>query len=135
MFKFPDHKPKQIELIFQKSNTDCGIACVAMLAYIFYDDALVAFKELKKSAKRGLFPEDVLEVLEWIGFSCKLVKSLPKKGSALVTINWKKKNLSGHFIVWDGKRNQFLDPIFGVIDKEDMLNSAEVEEIWKIKRN
>ena len=133
MFKFPDHKPKQIEFVAQKKKTDCGIACIAMLIYDTYSKVWKVSKSLKKNIAQGLFPEDVIEILEYFGFSAVNVKTLPRKGCALVTINWKKKNLSGHFIVWDGKRNQFLDPTFGVIDKKDMLESADIEEIWKVK--
>lgn len=132
MFKFPIHKPKQIEFIAQRKKTDCGIACAAMLTYCTYEKALETSKILRKSIKSGLFLDDLLEILEYLNFSSTLVKKLPKRGCALVTINWKKKNLSGHFVVWDGKRNQFLDPIFGVIEKEDMFESANIEEIWKI---
>jgi ABC-type bacteriocin/lantibiotic exporter with double-glycine peptidase domain len=132
LFKFPVHKPKQIEFIAQRKKTDCGIACAAMLAYCTYDKAFAISKLLRKSIKSGLFLDDLLKILDYLNFSSNQVKTLPRKGCALVTINWKKKNLSGHFVVWDGKRGQFLDPIFGVIEKEDMLESANIEEIWKI---
>lgn len=132
MFQFPKHKPKQIELIFQKKKTDCGIACAAMLSFCTYEEALGTAKKLKIDMKNGIFLDDFFEILECFDLFVRQVNTLPKRGCALVTINWKKKNLSGHFVVWDGKRQQFLDPTFGVINKEDMLESAEIEEIWKI---
>jgi ABC-type bacteriocin/lantibiotic exporter with double-glycine peptidase domain len=132
LFHFPKHKPKQIELILQKKKTDCGIACIAMLVFCSYEVALEAAKKLRISTKNGLYLDDFFEILEFFDYFARQVKMLPKRGCALVTINWKKKGLSGHFVVWDGKRNQFLDPIFGVINREDMLESAEIEEIWKI---
>ncbi len=132
MFQFPKHKPKQIELIFQKKKTDCGIACAAMLSFCTYEEALGVAKKLKINMKNGIFLDDFFEILECFDLFVRQIKTLPKRGCALVTINWKKKNLSGHFVVWDGKRQQFLDPTFGVINKEDMLESADIEEIWKI---
>jgi ABC-type bacteriocin/lantibiotic exporter with double-glycine peptidase domain len=126
---FPNHNPRQIEYIYQRGKTDCGVACFAMIAGFLYEDARRLFP---KTISRGLFPEQLLEKLDDVGFDARETKSLPKKGIALVTVNWKKDDLGGHFVVWDSKRKQFLDPIFGVVDKEEMLKHADIEDIWKI---
>ena len=126
---FPKHNPKQIEYIYQRGKTDCGVACFAMIAGLLYEEARKIFP---KTISYGLFPEQLFEKLDDVGFNAVETKFLPKKGIALVTINWKNENLNGHFVVWDSKRKQFLDPIFGVINKDDMLCCAEIEDIWKI---
>jgi ABC-type bacteriocin/lantibiotic exporter with double-glycine peptidase domain len=131
--KFPTHNPKQIEFVEQRRKTDCGIACVAMLTYSMYNKALGLFEAIGKSIRGGLYPEDVIEVLEIYGYSVKQAEKLPKRGVALVTISWKKKDLPGHFVVWDSKRKQFLDPTFGLVNKKELLNCAKIDDIWIIK--
>jgi len=82
----------------------------------------------------GLYPDDIFELLDDLGYDSKEVVYLPKSGVALVAIQWKDENLPGHFIVWDSKRYQFLDPSHGVINKNDMLKHAMIDFIWKITR-
>jgi hypothetical protein len=100
-----------------------------MIVGFLYEDARRLFP---KTISRGLFPEQLLEKLDDVGFDAVETKSLPKKGIALVTITWKKEESGGHFVVWDSKRKQFLDPVFGIIDREEMIKCADIEDIWKI---
>jgi len=123
-----------MEFIQQRRKSDCGIACVAMLSDKMYGDVAALFKAMKKTTRGGLYPDDVLEVLEELGCDYSELKDLPKRGKALVAVQWKDESLSGHYIVWDSKRKQFLDPLHGVINKRDMLKLVEIEEIWKIRK-
>lgn len=131
--KYPTHKPKQIEFIEQKRKTDCGIACVAMLSRRLYEEIVSLFPELNRS-KDGLYPDDVLEALDELGFNYNESDSLPKKGAALVAVQWKSPELSGHYVVWDSKRGQFLDPVNGIVNKREMLKFADVELIWRVTK-
>ncbi len=127
--KYPSHNPKQVEYIQQRTKTDCGIACLAMLT----DNLYSTIKEIIGKNKRGgMYPDDVLEYLEDLGYEYLEVKNLLKAKVALVALQWKAPGLSGHYIVWDGKRKQFLDPINGVIDKKEMLKFAKIDYIWEI---
>jgi len=128
----PHHKPRQVEFIEQRRKTDCGIACLAMLCNCLYKEMASIFYGKRKTAKGGIYPDDMLEIIEEMGYDYKEVKKLPARGCALVAVQWKESNLSGHYVVWDSNRKQFLDPLHGAIDKEDFLNLVEVEEIWRV---
>ena len=133
MKSFLQHKPKQLEYVGQRKKTDCGIACVAMLSFKTYDEVAEVFSLLAKNTRGGLYPEDVFEVLDELKCTSKGTHKLPSRGAALVTIQWKIGGLSGHYVVWDGKRGQFLDPKFGLINKRNMMKHAEIEGIWTVK--
>lgn len=129
--KFPIHTPKQIEFVEQRKKRDCGVACVAMLTKHLYKDIILVFPELTR--RSGLHMDEILDILDAFGYYCSEVKMLPK-GSALVGIQWKSPNLNGHFVVWDGKRNQFLDPKYGIINKNNMLKVANIDIILKVTK-
>lgn len=133
MKKFPSHSPQGLEFIEQRGKTDCGVACIAMLSKRLYSEIISLFPHLK--VKDGLYPDDVLEALEDLGYNYQEVSSLPKRGSALVAIEWKEKKISGHYVVWDSKRKQFLDPLHGVVKKREMLKFAQIEHTWRITRS
>lgn len=134
MGNFPSHKPKQLEFIEQRGKSDCGIACAAMLANKLYGEVVAMIRALQINASRGLCLDEMFELLEEFGYYCKETDKVPKRGRALLTIQWKKEELSGHYIVWDAKRKQFLDPLHGVVGKRDMLKHAEIETIWKVTK-
>ena len=129
----PKHRPKQIEFIEQRKKNDCGVACVAMLVGHLYSEIIVLFPKLKRT-KGGLFPDELFEIFEDLNFSYKENNVLPKKGRALVAISWNDKTLSGHYVVWDSVRKQFLDPTHGVINKRELLNLAKIDYIWRITK-
>lgn len=129
---FPVHEPKQIEFIQQREQWDCGIACIAMLAGLLYENVLPFFKDYDH--KNGLFPEDVLEFLEDIGISYNAINKLPKRQPALVALDWKEGKLTGHYVVWDPIRKQFLDPLHGLIGRRKLLSLCKIDHIWSIKK-
>ena len=109
----------------QRRKTDCGIACVAMLAKKLYDEVKPLFKNQK-----GISPKLMEDALSHFNLSIKEISSLSK--TALVAISWKKGG--GHYVIWDQKRKQFLDPLHGLINKTDMLKYATIDFIWHTKR-
>jgi hypothetical protein len=119
-----------VEFIQQRRRWDCGVACAAMLSGLLYDAVLPFFG--RRGRRNGLFPDDILEILDDLDVSCQSVDKLPRRSPALVAIAWRKEGLSGHFVVWDPKRNQFLDPIYGLVDKDEMLRACRIEHIWSI---
>jgi len=129
---FPKHNPRQLEFVEQRRRTDCGVACMGMLAGYMYEDMASIVLSLGKTIKGGMYPEDVLEVLEALGHYCVECKKLPSKGHALVALQWKDEGLSGHYVIWDNKRKQFLDPINGLIEKKELLKVAIIERIFKV---
>lgn len=133
MSNVPKHNPKQVEFVEQQKKTDCGIACVAMLTNRLYSEIIGIFPELKRR-RGGLYPDDIFEVLDELGYSYREMKRLPRRGPALVAIEWKDPSLSGHYIVWDSKRRKFLDPLNGVMGKREMLKYAKIEYIWRINK-
>lgn len=131
--KTPSHKPKQVEFIEQRKKTDCGIACAAMLCGRLYGDVIAVSQALGIKCKKGLCLDEMFEIFEEFGKDYVEIFSLPKKGRALVAVQWKNQELSGHYIVWDSKRNQFLDPLYGLISKREMMKLIKIDSIWRIK--
>jgi hypothetical protein len=105
-----------------------------MLAGKIYDDMAAVFDGLGTSTKKAMYPDDLFEALEELGFDYQEVDVFPKRGKALVAVQWKHKGLAGHYIVWDCKRKQFLDPLHGVMGKREMLKHATIDCIWRIIR-
>jgi hypothetical protein len=104
-----------------------------MLTKHLYDEVIEQFPELGRS-RGGLYPHRVIDILDSFGYDCNEMPRLPQKGAALVAVQWKQPDLSGHYVVWDSKRRQFLDPKYGLINQRDMLKLAEVELIWRINK-
>jgi len=125
---FPFHNPRRIEFIQQKSRRGCGIACFAMLVGLMYDDAKRHFHRVSN----GMYPDDLLDALENEDIVAYEVKRLPRKRAALVALQWKNSDLTGHYVVWDPARRQFLDPRHGVVDRQDLLECADIEHIWAV---
>lgn len=128
----PRHNPKQVEFIEQRRKTDCGIACLAMLCGCLYAEMASIFRSKRKITRGGIYPDDMLDIIEDLGHSYVETEKLPAKGAALVAVKWKEPNLSGHYVVWDGKRRQFLDPLHGLINRDEFLTLADIDEIWKV---
>lgn len=106
------------------------MACAAMLTGLLYDDILPFFS--KCDHRGGLFPDDVIDVIESLGITCHKIQKLPKRQPALVAIEWSEKVFGGHFIVWDPKRKQFIDPTHGLVGCRKMLRTCRIEHIWSI---
>lgn len=105
-----------------------------MLAGLLYDDALPFFDGSDHS--NGLYPDDVLGVLEDLGISCRSVQRLPRRQAALVAINWRDQDFGGHYVVWDPNRGQFIDPLHGLVGRRELLRACRIEHIWSVgKRN
>jgi hypothetical protein len=105
-----------------------------MLSDKLYEETETIFRMLGKST-RSIYPDDIFEVLEEVGYDYDESDVLPRKGRALVAIEWKSKGLTGHYVVWDSKRKQFLDPLHGIVGKREMLKHASIDYIWKIRRS
>jgi len=101
-----------------------------MLAGLMYEDALSLFVHLDHS--NGLFPDDVLEILDDLGLPTHDVSTLPKRQPALVAVDWKEEGFSGHYLVWDPRRGQFLDPLHGLVGRRDLLRLCRIEHIWTV---
>jgi hypothetical protein len=65
-----------------------------MLSGLLYDDVLPFFNDFDHD--NGLFPDDVLEVIEDLGISCRSVCGLPKRQPALVAVSWTDEEFGGH---------------------------------------
>jgi hypothetical protein len=129
---YPAHSPKQIEFIGQRRKTDCGIACAGMLCGLLYGDVLAILQGLSINYKKGINLDEMFEFFDECNKSCFKVDKLPSKGQALVTIQWKD-TCSGHYIVWDSKRKQFLDPLHGLVGRREMTKYASIESVWKVE--
>ncbi|MBF0860371.1 hypothetical protein HKD24_14390 [Gluconobacter sp. LMG 31484] len=105
-----------MKLIKQKTETDCGVACVAMLAGVSWAKARDALN-FKKSDKKFYTDKDsVRNALTRLGVIteknfvvCKYPERLTKdallRTNLLANGNW-------HWAVWDAKRQEILDPYY-----------------------
>lgn len=132
--KIPSHKPKQLEFIEQRKKADCGIACAAMLCDRLYGDVIAISQALGIKHKKGICLDEMFEIFEEFDRDYNEIFELPTKGRALLAVQWKEQDLSGHYIVWDSKRKQFLDPLYGIISKREMLKLIHIDSIWRITK-
>lgn len=102
-----------------------------MLAGLLYEDSLSFFRSMDHSC--GLFPDDVLEILEGLGLPGREVGSLPRRQPALVAVEWRDVP-GGHYLVWDPERRLFLDPLFGLLPRKDVLTHCRIDHIWSVGR-
>ena len=103
-----------------------------MLSYRLYGEVAAISQALDINSRKGIHLDQMFELLEELGYDCIEYDSLPKSGRALVAVQWKEKRLAGHYVVWDSKRKQFLDPIHGVVNKKEMLQLVDIDSIWKV---
>ena len=99
---------KNFKLITQEDPMGCGVACVASLIGISYEEAQKFFKE-NHSVTRGYYLKEILEALsrknlnyKFRKITDKTKKFISKKGS-IVFIKRSKKYLSGHYLLKTSK--------------------------------
>lgn len=106
-----------MKTIKQKNLNDCGVACVAMLARVDYQDAFDAIHPTGRS--KLTHTKDLHVALERlgrkpltktrIGFRSKAPDDL--NNDALIFVKMGKKGKrGGHWIVWDAKAKKLRDP-------------------------
>jgi len=100
-----------------------------MLAGLLYEDSLPFFKDMDHSC--GLYPDDVLEILEGLGLPSREIRTLSRRQPALVAVEWRDMP-GGHYLVWDPRRKQFLDPLYGLLPRKDVLAHCRIEHIWSV---
>jgi len=100
----------------QRTDTECGIACIAMLADVSYEDARQALFGPKHKGKGRTQKDQMRKALT--GFGVITTKRLIRcarqptlKRDALVRANVAPKSGNWHWAVWDARRQRFLDPL------------------------
>lgn len=142
-----------LELIKQKTFTDCGVAAIAMLLEVSYEDVWSKLTdELRANIlSRGMADEDFRACLECLGlvndkdFTKRVY--LPYWGSVRASLNllwgrraivsaWSKNEEdSGHFIVFDGTEGEekVLDP--STRQTYDDWRDVEPKVMWLFSEN
>jgi ABC-type bacteriocin/lantibiotic exporter with double-glycine peptidase domain len=137
-----------MNIVHQKHDFGCFVACAAMLLDISYEDAFKkilpkhnydswsysAWQESDLSIEKGL------EVLSDLGIKVKRaklrnVKSL-KKRTSLIFLRWKTDPDLMHTLVFDGKQGKILDPLpshIKPITKGEC--NRNLEAIYYVSRN
>lgn len=101
----------RIRLVPQRYSTDCGVACVAMIAGVSYQEA---FDAIGFTAERKQFYTThtcVTNALRRLGISVKRRKFRSWQeisGPAIVPVNHRSSGQFFHWVVFDGRR--ILDP-------------------------
>jgi ATP-binding cassette subfamily B protein len=114
----------------QNDSTDCGLACLAMVAAYF--GKKISISELAKNTtltKNGLYAQDISRVAEQIGFRTLLIKTdldnLAGKLNGPCILHWNK----DHFITLYkiGKEEvHYADPAFGILK----VSFEEFKKAW-----
>lgn len=129
MWRATNHRFK---FFHQLNSTDCGAACLCMIANYFRKDySLEQIKSLFEFTRNGVSTGEILDIAEKIGFSAASVKISSQELSCIpfpVILHWRHE----HFLVYekrDARRNLFYlsDPAYGRVK----LKRALFESQWK----
>lgn len=104
-----------MKLVKQKTPTDCGVACLAMLAGISWTEARNALFPDQRKRDFGIKSTEIMRTkLKEFGIvtserfvHCKYPERLPM--DAILQCN-RQPNRDTHWVVWDAHRNKILDP-------------------------
>jgi len=100
--------------IAQRNRTDCGIACVAMLARVSYEDAKAAFRSSEYG--KPINAKACIRALRRLGVKILSDRFKPLgpdnvetlKHNALLKANMRRKNW--HWVVFDASKKVIIDP-------------------------
>lgn len=106
-----------MELIWQRTKTDCGVACVAMVAGVTYEEAEAAFDFPKRQRHRRTDMWDVYRALRKLGKKPekRLVPGPANGTNAVLKCNRGRRRTvvnvrRWHWCVWDSAQQRVLDP-------------------------
>jgi|SRR3989338_2155404 len=97
---------KKIRRVWQRYKSDCGVACVAMIAGVSYEQAFEAFCFSEEAKKFYTSRGQLIEALEELGFTMhwKMFRSWEEvPGCAIVPVNHRCNRKNFHWVVYDGK--------------------------------
>jgi ABC-type bacteriocin/lantibiotic exporter with double-glycine peptidase domain len=108
-----------MRFVRQKSDLDCGIACVAMVSGRGYAAAKRAFG--KGAEKRPTKASEVVDALRRLGVACRKNRVRCRTAAerkrlrdsdktAIVGVKIPESEVDWHWIVWDAKRKEWRDP-------------------------
>jgi len=114
----------------QVTSTDCGAACIAMIASYFgkkYE--LRQIKTLFEFTRAGITMQDIADNSEKLGFDTTILKLTTEELQTFpfpVILYWKQE----HFLVYEKTKNDIFylsDPAFGRV----LLDKTEFENAWR----
>lgn len=97
---------KKIKRIFQRRKNDCGVACVAMVARVSYEQAFDALDFPEGTKKFYTSRNQIIEALGKFGILMqrKWFRSWEEiPGCAIVPVNHRCNRKNFHWVVYDGK--------------------------------
>jgi len=102
---------KKIKRICQRYRSDCGVACVAMIAGVSYQQAFAVFGFAEGEKGFHTRHKDLVEALDKLG--CQVQRKMFRAwedipGHAILAVNHRCKRRNFHWVVFDGKA--VLDP-------------------------
>lgn len=103
-------------MIRQRNNTDCGIACIAMVTNLEYDSVLTQLGVINNNFTYGLTSDDLVYFLSKLKYKvvvsdCLTWSDIPNNSIAFV-VNEFYVCLMGHWVVY--KKGKIYDPARGV---------------------
>jgi ATP-binding cassette subfamily B protein len=124
----------KITFYHQLTSTDCGAACLAMVASFFgkkYD--LMQVKSLFEFTRAGITMQEIADNSVKMGFDAKVLKLTTEELMTFpfpVILYWKQE----HFLVYERTAERKADTVFHLSDPaygRVKLNKADFENAWK----
>lgn len=109
----------RIQHVLQQHGDGCGVACLAMVAGISYDEALrIVFRRPAEAVSdRMIDDEKIIRALRRRGYKVRRMRGDFRKlrRPVIVGILWEGQvpnNNEGHFVVWCPVTRKFVDPAY-----------------------
>ncbi len=100
-------------LVKQKRETDCGVAALAMLAGVTYEDAMGALFDKRPKRSFRTKPDQMRAAALKFGvvLSKRRIRCVYPDRLARDALIWSKWGGDWHWVVWDSTGKQLLDPL------------------------
>ncbi|MDR2065869.1 MAG: peptidase domain-containing ABC transporter [Prevotellaceae bacterium] len=127
-------KKRRVRFYHQLTSTDCGAACLAMIASFFgkkYD--LAQIKSLFEFTRAGITMQEIADNSVKMGFDAKILKLTTEELMTFpfpVILYWKQE----HFLVYERVTDRKNDTVFHLSDPaygRVKLNRTDFENAWK----
>lgn len=110
--------PRKIKLIRQKHRLGCGIACLAMIAGISYDESLALLHpNREKGEVTSVYTDRLVDVIRDLGYHCSIYwGNFPLdlfKSRTIIGVTYpktKSNHAESHVVIWDPIENRIYDP-------------------------
>lgn len=93
-------------MVFQRYPGDCGVACLAMICGVTYEDALVALsRPCPEIRTKGCWKKHLTQGAKALGFTLTTKRKFDLDGgdTGILNIVWKDLHAEHVVVLWDGR--------------------------------